>query len=222
MRRLIVFAKQPRPGSVKTRLARSVGDAAAAQLYEAFLGDTLEVCRAACRSADTGLCVSYSPASAADYFGGLAPDAVLLPQGEGDLGARLAAAVDTAFGLGSEGVVVVGSDLPHLEQEDLARALRAVDMGRAALGPSRDGGFWLLALPRPAPQVFAGVDWSTERVLSQTLDRLEREEFEVMRLATRFDVDEAKDLARLRALLEKLPPERCPRTREALAATGPG
>lgn len=217
MLHLILIGKRPDSGAVKTRLARSVGDAAATRLYGAFLGDTLEVCR----GADARLCISYTPASAAAYFSELAPEAVLLPQPDGDLGVRLAAAVETVFSLGAEGVVLVGSDLPQLELADLERALRAVRMGRAALGPSRDGGYWLLGLPRSVPAVFEGLDWSTDRVLGQTLDRLERAELEVVRLATRFDVDVGRDLERLRLLLEKLPPERCRRTREALAECPP-
>lgn len=215
MNTLIVFAKEPRPGAVKTRLGRALGDEAAAKLYAAFLDDTLAVCR----TVDAELCVSYTPASAAGWFGALAPDAVLMPQPEGDLGTRLNAAVESAFLIGATGVVVVGSDLPQLETADLERALRAVEMNRAAVGPTRDGGYWLLGLPRPAPEVFSGVDWSTQRVLGQTLDRLAAEEFEVMRLTTRFDVDDAADLERLKAMLEKLPPERCPATRVALSLT---
>ena len=215
MQRLIVFAKQPRPGAVKTRLGRDLGDEAAAALYAAFLDDTLSVCRAV----DVGLCVSYSPPSAADWFGALAPDAVLMPQPDGDLGARMNAAVESAFRIGATGVLLVGSDLPQLEVADIERAMRAVDMGRAAVGPTRDGGYWLLGLPRPAPLVLRGVDWSTSLVLGQTLDRLAAEELDVVRLTTRFDIDDSADLERLRAMLEQLPPERCPATRAALSPT---
>ena len=216
MPRLIVFAKEPRPGSVKTRLARSVGEQVAADLYEAFLSDTLANCEEACRAAGAGLCISFSPARAAGYFGELAPRALLLPQPEGDLGTRLGAAVETVLGLGSNGAVLVGSDLPQLEPRDLEHALRTVSEGRAALGPSRDGGYWLLGLPRSAPSVFEGVEWSTERVLAQTRERLEGEGLDVVDLPTHFDVDDGGDLEHLRAVLANLPTERCPHTRAAL------
>lgn len=213
MQRLIVFAKEPRPGAVKTRLARTLGDEPAARLYDAFLHDTLDVCRAA----DLGLCVAFTPTHATAWFGELAPDAVLMPQPEGDLGERLEAAVEAGFRLGSEGVLVTGSDLPHMEPADLERARRAVSMGRAALGPTSDGGFWLVGLPRAVPGLFDRIPWSTERVLGRMLDHLEREGLEIVRLSTTFDIDVAADLERLRAHLAALPPERCPHTRAALA-----
>lgn len=216
MPHLIVLAKEPRPGTVKTRLARSVGDGVAARLYEAFLADTLSACEEACRIAGARLCISFSPASAADYFGELAPHAVLLPQPDGDLGARLGAAAETVLGLGAQGVVLVGSDLPYLDSADLVHALRTVSEGRAIVGPSMDGGYWLLGLPRAAPAVFEGIEWSSEHVLGQTLERLEDEDFELVQLATHFDVDDETDIERLRALLGELPLERCPRTRAAL------
>jgi len=214
---LIVLAKEPRPGLVKTRLAKGLGDLVAARLFEAFLLDTLEVCRAACRASGASLCVSYSPASAADYFQELAPDALLMPQPDGDLGARLAAAVEFVWDRGADGAVLVGSDLPHLEQADLQLALDALASAGAVLGPSCDGGYWLLGLSRPAPGVFEAIDWSTARVLEQTRERLEREGFEVVELPTLFDIDDAADLERLRAVLEHASPERCPRTRSVLS-----
>jgi rSAM/selenodomain-associated transferase 1 len=192
---LIVVCKEPRAGSVKTRLAASIGDATAARLYEAFLLDTLDLARSAdgCR-----LALSFPRGAGAGYFARIAPDALHLPQTEGDFGARLAGAFDRAWRAGHRDVVLIGSDAPQVGAACLSAAFGHLQAGRPAIGPSLDGGFYLLALREPAPRLFEGIEWSTPRVYAQVLERAREARLELAELEPAFDIDEEGDLERLR------------------------
>src|SRR5688500_16073263 len=109
-RSLIVFAKEPAAGAVKTRLARELGELDAARLYAAFLEDTLAHCRGV---REVELEIAFTPASARDVFGAFAKGARVAPQVEGDLGRRMDAAFESAFLRGAGHVVIAGSDAPH-------------------------------------------------------------------------------------------------------------
>jgi uncharacterized protein len=209
---LIVFAKQPVPGRVKTRLARTLGERAAAELGEAFLRDTLRHC-AAVRGARRVLC--FEPASALDWFAALDPGASCSAQCEGDLGARLEEAFERAFAEGAPAVVALGSDAPHLHSACYEDALARAAPGRVVLGPSADGGYTLIGLAAPTPGLFADIPWSTPGVLAATVQRSRALGLEVELLAEGFDVDEAADLRRLRGLIEAGGAD-CPATAAAL------
>jgi rSAM/selenodomain-associated transferase 1 len=208
----LVFAREPVPGRVKTRLARGVGEARAAQVYEALLRDTV----AAVRAVGAPLWIAFEPAGARAWFAELAQDARLVAQVEGDLGARMTAAFEAAFEAGHAGVVALGSDAPHLVDGPLRRALALLGEGRAAIGPSEDGGYHLLALSRAAPELLADIAWSSARVLAHTLERARAAELELELLERGFDVDEPADLERLRALLAAPDAPNCTATRSAL------
>lgn len=124
----------------------------------------------------------------------LGPGPVYLPQSSGNLGERLARAFDEAFGAGFGRVLVIGSDLPHLTRGHLERAISLLDRSEAVVGPARDGGYWLLGLRRPRPELFADVDWSTDRVLRQTLARMRAGGIDPAFLEELSDVDEEEDL----------------------------
>ena len=209
---LLVFAKQPVPGRVKTRLARNLGATAAAQLYEAFLRDTLQHC-AEVRDVELRLC--YTPGTAGAWFAELEPEARCLPQAEGDLGVRLAQAFEQAFSDGARAAVALGSDTPQLDASFLEGALARVAPGRVVLGPSRDGGYTLIGLAAPAPALFERIPWSTPAVLETTEQRARSLGLQVDRLEERYDIDEALDLECLRAQIEAREVD-CPATRAAL------
>ncbi len=184
---LIIFARAPRLGTVKRRLARGIGDRAALRLYRAGLE---ALCRAVGRDRRWRTLLSATPDGArARWPRGMA----VVPQGQGSLGARLDAATRP-----HRRVVVVGSDVPGLRGPDVAAAFRAVRAGRAAFGPAEDGGYWLVGLPPRRPgKPFAGVRWSTEHALADTLRNFRGRPVAMLRRLR--DLDTAEDLEALRA-----------------------
>lgn len=208
---LIVMAKQPTRGQVKTRLAATIGETAAAQLYEAFLRDTLGLC-----PAETELLLSFTPAEARCYFGDLAPGAALFAQPDGDLGVRLRRSFDEAFRLGCDSAVVIGSDSPHLPAIVLHQAFDTVEEHGGCIGPSEDGGYYILGLSRPEPALFDAIAWSTAAVFEQTMERAEEAGVHLACLSPCFDIDTLEDLLRLDEMLPGLD-EGLMYTRQALA-----
>jgi hypothetical protein len=210
---LILLAKEPLPGRAKTRLAAGVGPERAARLTDGFLRDTVRTCRAV-RGAE--LWIAMEAESAGGYFRALCAEARLVVQPPGDLGARLRAAFDAAFAAGLRRVVAIGSDAPHLPSERIDAAFDALAQADAVLGPAVDGGYYLLGLRAPRPELFDGVAWSTPGVLRQTEERARRLGLDLARLPETFDVDTPDDLERLRELLAA-DASLCPATRALIA-----
>ena len=137
MRALIVIAKAPLVGFAKTRLIGHGGWTADSdcRLADAFLRDTVSACK---RVAVARLQICFAPAAAAGYFSELAPGARLVPQVEGDLGARLSAAFDSVFAGGADRVVLIGMDTPHVEPARLEAAFDLLAHAECVLGPAAD------------------------------------------------------------------------------------
>jgi len=211
---IVVMAREPSPGSTKTRLAAALGDQAAASVYEAFLLDTI----ATCRRVDAPLLVSYAPDSpdAARYFRDIAPEAVFAAQAEVPFGARLSAAMHVAFDSGCERVLVIGSDIPHMQSAWLDDAFASLDDHDAALGPTHDGGYYLLALRAPEPRLFDDIDWSSGRELGQTRSRASQLGLRVKDVRDTFDIDNIADLLALQGLIQANGADACPRTADVL------
>ncbi len=197
--RLLLFARAPVVGRVKTRLAAVLTDEGAAQLYRAFLEDAARNCL--CPDAwESVLHVEGDPGDAglASLFG--APWR-RVAQPRGDLGARLTFAFRSAFSAGVPAALAVGSDHPGLRHERLQEAFTLLARGAGAvLVPADDGGYCAIGLDRSAPptEVFRDIPWSSPAVLSTTVDRLATLGIEPCLLQTSYDVDRPEDLARLR------------------------
>ncbi len=190
MTSVLLFAKAPRPGDVKTRLARDVGDAAAASAYRA-LGARV----AAAVSAAFPLTVWYEPAGAeAEMRAWLGTRHRYLPQPCGDLGDRLRVGFATHFARQSGPAVAIGADAPDVDAAVVGQAFERLAAADVVLGPALDGGYYLLGLNRPAPAIFAGVPWGTGGVLHETLAICQRERLRVACLRTLRDVDTIEDL----------------------------
>jgi len=220
---LLVFLKEPRPGAVKRRLAAGLGAELAAAVYRALAEHVLR--RTAPRGDEYEQVVCFAPAAAeaaiAEWLGARGGSR-RRPQAEGDLGARMAAAFAEAFAAGARRAVLIGTDLPSLDREDVTVALEGLDAHDLVLAPAADGGYGLVALAAPAPGLFKDVPWSTPRVLEVTLQRAAALGLEVRVLRTIGDVDTTEDVAadwaRLRAILP--PPLR--RQVAARLGLGPG
>jgi rSAM/selenodomain-associated transferase 1 len=198
---LAIMAKAPREGQVKTRLRGALGSRRATALYACMLADTFGLAARA-RSERGGLRVAlcYAPEDAAAELAamGLGYDRAFAQRGA-DLGARLANCFRDALGAGAEAVVVAGADSPTLPVERVAEAFDALAGGAdVVLGPTEDGGYYLVGARRLHEPLFRDVAWSTDRVLAVTLERARSHGLGVRLLEPWYDVDEPADLDRLR------------------------
>ena len=195
-RRLIVFTRYPVPGRTKTRLISAVGSVRAAELQRRMTVATLATAQRLGRQTGIDIEVRYAGGSYGRMRRWLGGGVTCRPQGDGDLGQRMKRAFDQAFNDGQAKVALVGTDCPDLTVGNLREAFDALDRGEMALGPSADGGYWLIGL-RKAADVFGGVAWGTESVLSQTLERARQGGLNVHTLSMLADVDRPEDLHRL-------------------------
>lgn len=191
---LMIFAKEPRPGEVKTRLCPPLTPQSAAQLYTQFLEDVLEEMTQLPR---IKLALAYTPDSAREFFQDKAgPGIVLTPQRGEDLGERLRRAFDWGFNQGAGTVLIRNSDSPDLPGS-LVLAAETVLAGRqaqAVFGPCPDGGYYLVGLRTPQPELFHDIAWSGPTVLADTLARAERLGLTVHLLPPWPDIDTRADL----------------------------
>lgn len=202
----IIFAKEPLPGQVKTRLTPPLSPEMACRLYHCFLEDIIEE---TVRLRGMEIAVAYSPASARGFFQGLVPPRIRLVAQEGrDLGERQAHAFAWGFDAGYDVVLLRGSDTPDLPGDILLEALEKLTAGPAqvVLGPSRDGGYYLIGLKGLHPRLFDGLTWSTGSVLADTLSRAQELDLKVHLLPYWQDIDTYADLVDL--LTRPHPPHR--------------
>src|SRR5437899_2101976 len=189
---LAVMTKAPRAGQVKTRLVPPLSPEEAAQLNICFLRDTATAIAKACGTTARGVGV-YTPVGAEPaYIDILPPDFDLLPQrGEG-FGERLFSAAEDLFQCGFGAVCLINSDSPTVSSDVYAKAVELLSKpgDRVVLGPSDDGGYYLIGLKRHHRRLFERIDWSTERVLEQTKERAQALNLEVCLLPTGYDVDD--------------------------------
>jgi len=206
-----VFAKPPRPGQVKTRLAPAVGEAWAAALARAFLGDTWS----AASSLPWARAVLATTEPAAGEWVGT-KRAPIWPQGRGDLGDRLERVLRRALH-DTPAALAIGTDTPGLPPILFSQARSALRGADAVLGPCEDGGFYLLGLRRCPTGLLRELPWSAADTFVQTLSRFRERGLRTAVIAPWFDVDRPADLACLHALIAggEL---RAPRTARALEA----
>jgi rSAM/selenodomain-associated transferase 1 len=198
-----IFAKPPIPGSVKTRLIPELGPERAAELAEAFLEDTV----AMVRTLSWAECIiAATKTFARPYF---KPEEVWL-QSEGDLGDRLEKVLRLALKRRPI-VLAIGADSPGLPAEYLARAREALKNADAVLGPSADGGFYLIGLKDCPVGVLDGIQWSHSTTLAATTAKLEQFGMKTVLINPWFDIDSHQDLERLRRQLAA-DPAAAPRT----------
>ena len=223
---LAVMAKAPRAGRVKTRLSPPLTLEQAAALNIRFLRDTAEhLAQVACGA---GL-VSYTPTGDEALFDGLLPETfALVPQRGDGFGDRLLAAAEDILAIGYGAVCLIDSDSPTVPRAAYEQAVEALlaPGDRVVLGPSNDGGYYLIGLKQAHRKLFERIRWSTEHVLAETLERCGEAGLEVVILPTWYDVDDAATLDVLKVeLLDSVAPEfavmkgyEAPHTREFLKA----
>ncbi len=168
---LILFARYPVPGRAKSRLIPALGPEGAAAWQREMTARTAARARATAAERGAELWVLHEGAGPKAMGEWLGRDLVYLPQAGGDLGARMENAFEQAFGRGYGRVVLFGSDIPDLNREVMIRSLEMLGQKELVLYPAEDGGYYLVGLRRPRPELFRGIEWSTDRVLALTLER---------------------------------------------------
>jgi rSAM/selenodomain-associated transferase 1 len=191
---VVLFARAPVLAGVKTRLARGVGDARALELYR-WLG--ARVAARVFAGATYRRIVAFTPADAGAEIRAWLPGAdVYTAQADGDLGARMAAAIAAQRARGASRVVVVGTDCPAVDAARVAAALARLDEVPCVLGPALDGGYYLIGEAAELP-VFSDMPWGTGEVLAATRARLRAAGLAWAELAPERDIDTADDLVAL-------------------------
>jgi uncharacterized protein len=190
---VLIFVREPVAGRVKTRLSAEIGEEAALRAYvrlaEHAVGEAQGL------GAGIQVRVHFTPAHARGAVRRwLGEGPVYLPQSAGDLGSRMRSAFDAAFAAGARRVVIIGSDLPDMSTALLRQAFALLERHAVVLGPATDGGYYLLGMREPHPELFDDVPWSTERVLDCTLHRLRGSGISPALLEPLRDVDHASDL----------------------------
>lgn len=214
-RALIIVGKAPESSVTKTRLSPPLAPEQAARLYGAFLQDTAAMALTLEWERTT---LIYPPRPGAEAtLRALLPDAVhLQPQPGKGLGAALAGAFAGHLGEGFERVVLIGSDNPSLPATIVEAACAGLDDHDLVLGPTADGGYYLVGMARPHLGIFERITWSTDVVYAETLDRVRELGLTVLALPAWYDVDTIVELRRLAAELPALDAEVAPHSRALL------
>jgi rSAM/selenodomain-associated transferase 1 len=197
---VVVFAKPPEPGAVKTRLTDRLSEKSAAELYRAFLDDVASMLGGwRADRGETSRLLAH--AGSADHPG-FAPfereHFQFVDQGRGDLGDRLARIVEACFRSGTDRITILGSDAPTLQPRHVSDGFARLETCDVHLGPAFDGGYYLLQMDAPRLGLFEDVDWSTPRVTEQTLQRCREADLSVEFGEFWYDIDHFADLDRLR------------------------
>jgi rSAM/selenodomain-associated transferase 1 len=202
---LVVMAKEPRAGKAKTRLCPPLSKKQAAELYECFLIDKMAALDTiGKRQKDIEFVLAFDPSTALEFFKGFAPSWLrLVPQTGKDLGQRLINLFRRYFEQGFDQVVIADSDSPTLPAEFLQESFQILDQVDLVIGPTQDGGYYLIGLKTEHPCIFENISWSTDRVLEQTIRLGEEERLAIGFLPRWYDVDTSADLKRLRCALSE-------------------
>jgi rSAM/selenodomain-associated transferase 1 len=200
------MAKAPRPGKVKTRLTPPLTPDQASALNICFIRDTTENIQQVTEASNSAGLVAYTPVGEESAFDGLLPNGFQLLAQRGDgFGERLFYACEDLFACGYSAVCLIDSDSPTMPQGALLQAVERLSRAgdRMVLGGSDDGGYYLIGLKRPHHRLFEQIDWSTERVFEQTLERAREIGLTTELLPTWYDVDDAATLERLQRELAR-------------------
>ena len=203
--RIIIFSRYPVPGEVKTRLIPAIGLAGAADLHRRLTEKTLAT--ALSFSADHGaeVEVNYEGGSEPQIRRWLGPNITCVRQHSGDLGQRMRIALEKAFQQGARRAVMVGTDIPDLKPEHFKQAFEVLEDQDLVLGPSTDGGYWLIGSSRPV-DIFKNINWGTETVIEETIATADQQRLEFKLLEPLTDIDAPEDLKKWRPdMVERRP-----------------
>lgn len=192
---LIIFIKAPKKGMVKTRLAAKIGEDLALKLYRAMVEDLLE---------NVGVSDHYDiqimvmpENSEEEVRNWLKWPGVITSQIVGDLGIKLLHAFEQGFSEGFKQIIIIGSDLPGLSSSHIKQSFKLLQHYPLVIGPAVDGGYYLIGLNSPQPQLLTKINWSTPEVLAETLNRLHQANLPYYLLEEMRDIDDYEDVLAL-------------------------
>lgn len=189
---LLIFVKNPVAGKVKTRLAASVGDRKALQVYR----DLLLYTRNLAREVAADKQVWYADRIEQNDLWGEGKEFGKRVQQGTDLGQRMCNAFEIGFKEGFEKVVIIGSDCAELKPRHLQSAFEALAKNEVVIGPSEDGGYYLLGMSRFIPDLFSGIEWSSSSVYDETCRKITERSLDYAELEVLNDIDTAADLGK--------------------------
>ena len=201
-RRLILFTRHPKPGRVKTRLIPALGAEDAAALQRRLLLRTFRAALAACSATGAELEVRFDGGDAKAFQNWLGSGFLCRPQGDGDLGQRMARAFADSFTEGLQGTIIIGSDCPLLTSEKLTAAFERLALANVVFGQAYDGGYYLIGLTKMIPELFENIPWGTDRVLAESRRVLATKPLRPAILEPLRDLDVPEDLADWQRLIE--------------------
>ena len=184
---LIVFQKNGILGKVKTRLAATLGDQAALDIYRKLISITHEEIRELSKT-DVHLFFSENNEIPGVAF----PYEAHIQEGN-DLGEKMANAFEKLFLRGYKKILIIGTDCPWLKKEHLEEAFKSLDSHKVVFGPAMDGGYYLLGMKEPRPELFSGIPWSTDKVLQLSIEKLQSQGVSFDFTDQLSDVDTAED-----------------------------
>lgn len=192
--RLIIFTRYPEPGKAKTRLIPALGAEGAAHLHQQMAEHTLQQARSLQSLRPIEIEIRFAGGTTANMTTWLGADLSYQPQGEGDLGDRMARAFQAGFEDSCASIVLIGTDCPDLDVDLLDQAFRELQQHDLVLGSAADGGYYLIGLRSAAPKLFQAVPWSTSEVLQQTVTIAQQLGLTIAYLPMLSDIDRPEDL----------------------------
>ncbi|QMU56339.1 MAG: DUF2064 domain-containing protein [Candidatus Mycalebacterium zealandia] len=191
MNTVAVFLKHPTPGKVKTRMAKDIGNERAAEIYASMVERVMENIEG-----KHSLCVFYDPPEMKNeivrWLGGWTADFVA--QRGKTLGEKISNAINDRVSAGNLKVVVIGTDCVEITAETITDSFERLNTADTVIGPCEDGGYYLIGLKTNRAELFNDIDWSTDRVMAQTLEKAQQLRLNVSVMETLRDIDCADDL----------------------------
>jgi hypothetical protein len=191
---LIIFTRYPEPGKTKTRLIPVLGSVGAANLQRQMTEHTIFQVKELQKLIDISVEVRFAGGDLQLMQDWLGLDLVYQSQGEGDLGLRMARSLFEAFQFGAEKAIIIGTDCPGVNAQVLATAFDKLHTFELVLGPAIDGGYYLIGLRQPIPELFANIEWGTAQVFQKTVEIAQKLNLSYVNLTPLADVDRPEDL----------------------------
>jgi len=194
-RAIIIMAKVPRAGNVKTRLQPYLTPEQSADFAECLLSDAIEKAK----SPRNQLIIAFAPSNERKFFDKFSlPETLFVEQKGSDLGEKMFNVFEFAFGRKADSVVMIGTDSPTFPAAFIEEAFGYLEKSDAVLGKTADGGFYLIGLRRLKKEIFANVEWSSPQTFEQTKKNIRRARLQLKEMPGWYDVDEPADLEKLR------------------------
>jgi hypothetical protein len=189
---LIIFLRHPKNGQVKTRLAKKTSQDFATKFYKSCAEHIIQTTK---KVSSINRFVFYSDQSQKkDVISWLGDKFIFIPQDGDNLGSRMKNAFNYVFNIRAQKTIIIGTDIPELNKELLKDAFSYLDKNDVVIGPSKDGGYYLLGIKKMYPELFDGIEYSTSSVLSETIVRVKDAELSYHLLPVLSDVDTKEDL----------------------------